>query len=203
MNICIIVQGPSEHISTLRSSYSQWNIPVIYSTWKGYEHLYHSNETVIYNTKPKETGTQNILLQQISTYNGLLKASSLGYTHAIKIRSDMIWTNLPLFLQQLSSDFIYFCHYLHYTRNHTLYSYLCDYIQIGPIHDLLQIWNFSHAPCDFPEQYITKRTLSLFPPTHIKFFGSILNSHIDIYWIKRNLRLSHNNKHPNYHNSFI
>ena len=39
------------------------------------------------------------MLQQLSTYNGLIKAKELGFKNAIKIRSDSYFTDIDTYLK--------------------------------------------------------------------------------------------------------
>jgi hypothetical protein len=73
-NICLIIQGPSVNVNILKDKYKNMNIQIIFSTWEGEESKYNENDIVIFNKMPKERGIQNVMLQQLSTYNGLLKA---------------------------------------------------------------------------------------------------------------------------------
>ena len=73
-NICLIIQGPSVNVNILKDKYKNMNIQIIFSTWEGEESKYNENDIVIFNKMPKEKGIQNVMLQQLSTYNGLLKA---------------------------------------------------------------------------------------------------------------------------------
>lgn len=193
--ICLIIQGPSDYVNILKQIYKNINITIIYSTWIGEEHKYNENDIVIFNKKPDEPGKQNIMLQQITTYNGLLKAKELGFKNAIKIREDCYFTNLLLFLNNnIDYNKLNFLYFLDYYRidsyKNNRYKYLCDYIQIGTVDNLLKMWLFKYEYCNYPEELITKHVLNIFNKNNINFIGNYLNKESDIYLISRKLYLS-------------
>ena len=96
--ICLIIQGASDYVTILKEKYKNMDIQIIFSTWEGEESKYNENDIVIFNKMPIERGIQNVMLQQLSTYNGLLKAKEMGFENAIKIRSDAYFTDLSYFL---------------------------------------------------------------------------------------------------------
>lgn len=203
--ICLIIQGPSNDVKLIKSIYKKDNITIIFSTWKGEENKYEKDDIVIFNDIPKENGIQNVMLQQLSTYNGLLKAKELGFKNAIKIRSDSYFTNLKLFLKNdINYDKVNFLYYLDYYRkngpdkknNH--YKYFYDFAQISTIENLLKLWNFKYEKCYYSEQLTTKHFIKTFKKNKIDFIGNYLNKDSDIYWISRKLYLSNLNTDKNY-----
>lgn len=194
--ICIIIQGPINYqwLCEIKKKYKNCNIPMIFSTWKGEENKFSKNDITLFNTIPMIKGKQNVMLQQLSTYNGILLAKDLGYKYAIKIRSDMIFTDINKFLElDIDYDKLNFLFFLDYYRkeHNKQYKYFCDYIQISSINNLLKLWNFDYNDdCKYPEELITKNVFKEFQIENISFFGSKLSETNNIYWFKNNLFLN-------------
>tara|TARA_B100000575_G_C22837053_1_gene490937 strand:- start:91 stop:570 length:480 start_codon:yes stop_codon:yes gene_type:complete len=149
---------------------------------------------------PQERGVQNVMLQQLSTYNGLLKAKELNFKNAIKIRSDTYFTDLSLFLKNnIDYNKLNFLYFLDYHRingpdkNSSYYKYFCDYVQFGSVDNLLKMWNFKYEKVSYAEQLITKHIFNTFKNDDIAFIGNYLTKDSDIYWISRKLYLSNIN----------
>ena len=159
---------------------------------------------------PKERGIQNVMLQQLSTYNGLLKAKELGFENAIKIRSDSYFTDLECFLKNTIDynklNFLFFLDYhrLDYHRlngpdkNSNIYKYFCDYSQFSSVDNLLKMWDFKYDICSYSEQLTTKHIFNTFKRDDIAFIGNYLTKGCDIYWISRKMCLSTLNNHKHY-----
>lgn len=194
--LCLIIQGSSNDVNTLKNIYKNVNIPIIFSTWEGEESKYDINDIVIFNKMPSERGIQNVMLQRLSTYSGLLKAKEMGFKYAIKIRGDAYFTNLSLFLKNnIDYDKLNFLFFLNHYREggpcpSNNYKYFCDYLQISNIDNLLKMWNFKYERCYYPEQLITKHVFNTFKNEEISFIGQYLTNECDIYWISRALYLS-------------
>ena len=136
-NLCLIIQGPSLYVNLIKEKYKNINIQIIFSTWEGEENKYNHNDLVLFNKIPKEKGIQNVMLQQLSTYNGLLKAKELGFKNTIKIRSDSYFTDIDMFLKKdINYDKINFLYFLDYYRiggpdkKNNIYKYFYDFMQI-------------------------------------------------------------------------
>lgn len=194
--ICLIIQGPSDYVNIMKEKYKNMNIQIIFSTWEGDESKYDENDIVVFNKMPQERGIQNVILQQLSTYNGLLKAKELGFENAIKIRSDAYFTDLSLFLKnEIDYNKLNFLFFLDYHRidgpdkNNNHYKYFCDYIQISSVDNLLKMWNFKYEKCSYSEQLTTKHIFNTFKKEEISFIGNYLIKDCDIYWISRKMYL--------------
>lgn len=195
--ICLVIQGQSDYVNILKEKYKNCDIPIIFSTWIGEESKYDKNDIVVFNKMPQERGVQNVMLQKLSTYNGLLKAKELGFKNAIKIREDTYFTDLSLFLKNdidyNKLNFLYFLDY-HRTdgpdKNTNEYKYLCDYIQISSVDNLLKMWDFTYENVFYAEQLITKHVFNTFKKEEISFIGNYVTKDCDIYLISRRLYLS-------------
>lgn len=195
--ICLIIQGASDYVTILKEKYKNMDIQIIFSTWEGEESKYNENDIVIFNKMPIERGIQNVMLQQLSTYNGLLKAKEMGFENAIKIRSDAYFTDLSYFLtNEIDYNKLNFLFFLDYHRingrdkNSNHYKYFCDYIQISSVDNLLKMWNFKYDKCSYSEQLTTKHIFNNFKRDDIAFIGNYLTKDCDIYWISRKICLS-------------
>ena len=196
-NICLIIQGPSVNVNILKEKYKNTNIPIIFSTWEGEESKYNENDIVVFNKMPQERGVQNVMLQQLSTYNGLLKAKEMGFENAIKIRSDAYFTDLSYFLtNEIDYNKLNFLFFLDYHRinghdkNSIHYKYFYDFTQISSVDNLLKMWDFKYDKCSYSEQLTTNHVFNTFKSDDIAFIGNYLNNKCDIYWISRKLYLS-------------
>jgi hypothetical protein len=196
-NICLIIQGPSNNVDIIKQKYKNMNIQIIFSTWEGEESKYNENDIVIFNKMPIERGIQNVMLQQLSTYNGLLKAKEIGFENAIKIRSDAYFTDLPQFLtNEIDFNKLNFLFFLDYHRtdgpdkNGNYYKYLYDFTQVSSIDNLLKMWNFKYDKCSYSEQLTTNHVFNTFIRDNIAFIGNYLTKDCDIYWISRKMYLS-------------
>ena len=204
--ICLIIQGPSNNVNIIKEKYKNTNIQIIFSTWIGEESKYNENDIVIFNKMPIERGIQNVMLQQISTYNGLIKAKELGFNNAIKIRSDCYFTHIDTFLKKnIDYNKINFLYFLDYYRingpdiKNNIYKYFCDYVQISNIDKLLRMWNFKYDyNTSYAEQLITNHIFNTFKKEEIIFAGNYLTKNCDIFWISRNLYLSNLNNDSHY-----
>ena len=206
--ICLIIQGPSHYVDIIKQKYKDNNIQIIFSTWIGEESKYDENDIVVFNKMPQERGVQNVMLQQLSTYNGLLKAKELGFENAIKIREDTYFTHLSLFLKNnIDYNKLNFLYFLDYHRingpdkNSNHYKYFCDYIQISSVDNLLKMWDFKYEKVSYAEQLITKQVFNTFNKEEISFIGNYLTKDCDIYLISRRLSLSTLNR--NYYKIII
>jgi hypothetical protein len=203
--ICLIIQGPSDHVNSIKEKYKDSNIQIIFSTWEGEESKYDENDIVIFNKMLQERGIQNVMLQQLSTYNGLLKAKELGFENAIKIREDTYFTDLSLFLKnEIDYNKLNFLYFLDYHRtdgpdkSNNNYKYFCDYIQISNVDNLLKMWDFKYEKCSYSEQLTTKHIFHTFKKEEIAFIGNYVTNDCDIYLISRKLYLSTLNSDKSY-----
>jgi len=203
--ICLIIQGSSDYVNIIKEKYKDSNIQIIFSTWVGEESKYNENDIVIFNKMPQERGVQNVMLQQLSTYNGLLKAKELGFKNAIKIIEDTYFTELSLFLKNdIDYNKLNFLFFLDYHRiggpdkSNNNYKYFCDYIQVSTVDNLLKMWDFKYDKCSYSEQLTTKHIFNSFKKEEITFIGNYLTKDCDIYLISRKLYLSTLNNHTHY-----
>ena len=178
----IIIQGPSEYVSELKQAWKGYDL--IWSTWKGEEGHYDSDDIVLFNEMPEERGTQNIALQQITTLKGILKAKDLGYERVLKWRSDMIPTNANDFLNLFNLDSVNMF-YFHNVRE----GYFIDYFMEGSVGDIYNMWMINDIHPLYAEKALTDRIIKL-KLTNIEFMGKKLNELNDVLWLKRNIKLS-------------
>jgi len=193
-NVSIIIQGPSTHVHSVKTSWLGFN--TIWSTWVGYEQHYTSEDLVIINTPPEVVGVSNVGYQQKSTLNGIIEANKLGYEYVLKWRDDMVPTNaVKLFeLFDFNKINILFWH------DH-LGGYYVDYMMFGNIQDMLKIWDFKIDSITFPERLITEQIDSLNP--HVNLIGFNLTEDNDIIWLKNNHKLSDYKNHINFKHTRI
>lgn len=192
MKRAVIIQGPSNYVLELKEAWK--GIDIIWSTWVGEENKYTKNDICIFSEIPKDKGTCNLALQKKSTLQGILKAKELGYDRVIKCRSDIIPINLSKFLLLFKDN-------LNFTFWHThRYGYFVDYIMEGETDDVLQCWSFLKTVGEYSEELLTNHILKNFPLEKFNFFGKNLNKDNDLFWIKRNIKLSTYNTDSTYVN---
>ena len=181
MSRAVVIQGPTTNYDELKE---KWGPNIVWSTWKGSESYYLDQDNVIYSKPPIENGTHNVNLQKISTLNGLKKAKQLGYTRAVKTRSDLYPTDyyklVSLFKEGLNVTFF------HNYKD----GYYVDYIFEGDIDLLIQCFSFTNITPSYPEQIITKQINKVYSKKDIHYYGKFLNKSNDLFWIKNNLYLS-------------
>jgi hypothetical protein len=186
----IIVQGGSEYVPQLKEKLEGFN--VIFSTWVGDEKKYLDTDVVIYNEKPTYTGPANLNLQKITTINGLKKAKEMGFKRALKLRSDLIPTNMSELFKSLDNEYLNFlCWHCHEVYPNCP-GYLIDYLMSGDIDYLIKLWDIEDMNwCAVPEIHLTQQYISkLMSNVNIKYFLDELKSDNDLYWVKHNINLS-------------
>lgn len=186
----IVIQGGSTNVKEQKECWSEFKNDIIFSTWVGSESQYDLEDNVIYNEYPNDFGSANFNLQIISTINGLLKLKELGYTHALKIRSDLIPTNTKSFLTLIeNNEFNFLCWHEHIVYENCP-GYLVDYFMSGPIDKMIELWTIDNLFCTVPEVILTWNYISKVSDVNINYVLDSLNDKNNLYWIKNNLYLS-------------
>jgi hypothetical protein len=196
--IAIVVQGPSSYVSQIKKWYTGY--PLIFSTWVGEEKNYDlEKDIVVFNHKPLDPGPANFWMQQHSTIQGLYKAKELGYTHVLKMRSDMVPTNINRFMLNFDKDAINFLCWHDNPVVPPWTGYFVDYFMFGPINEIITLWDIKEVFCTVPEIHITNQYISyLKDKLSFRYVLNSLNSENDIYWLKRNIYVSSYNEHDCY-----
>lgn len=179
MKPIVVIQGPiNEYI--YRNNLRAWDgWDVVYSTWEGSDVTYFDVDNFILNPIPKEAGSYNINLQKTSTLAGLKWGKERGYTHAIKMRSDM-WPTNAKYLSELFSwnKLNFLCWHDHNG------GYVTDYFMAGPIEDLETLWDVDIYP-PHPEWAITQKIKEVWGLEKIHLILDGLESWNDVYWDHR------------------
>jgi len=186
----IIVQGSSIYVEQIKEALKDFNI--IFSTWVGEEEKYSENDNIIFNETPIYSGPANLNYQKISTLSGLKKAKELGYNRALKLRGDIIPTNINELIKSFDNDSLNFlCWHCHEVYPNCP-GYLIDYLMSGKIDDLIELWDIEDMTwCTVPEIHLTQQYISkLISRVNIQYFLPELNSNNDLLWIKHGINLS-------------
>jgi hypothetical protein len=158
----------------------------------GEEEKYSENDDVIFNEIPSYSGPANLNYQKVSTLSGLKKAKELGYDRALKLRGDIIPTNINELIKSFDNDSLNFlCWHCHEVYPNCP-GYLIDYLMSGKIDYLIELWDIEDMSwCTVPEIHLTQQYISkLINRVNIKYFLPELNPNNDLFWIKRGVNLS-------------
>lgn len=187
MNCAIILQGPTDKLQDALAHLNPAD--VIISTWKDENFLFNSGSWIATDEKPSIAGPCNLNYQKRSTLNGLRLAQKLGYTHAIKCRSDFQITN-PEAIAFLSCEGgVKFIGWHHHEVYPNCPGYLMDFVMGGPIEDLIKLWDFNdNYFCQVPEIILTKRVIDL--GLKVGYYWDDLKEDNELIWLKNGRRMS-------------
>lgn len=185
----VVIQGPPVYVKELRQFWQSDRVDIIWSGWEGDEDKYEPTDNVIYSPIPQGyLGVNRVLLQKTTSYEGLRYAKSLGYTRAIKCRSDIYPTQveklLDLFDQNKTFNFIYWYHAIKWQS-------FCfvDYLFEGDIDAMIYAWEYDSVNGNYAEALLTKQILSKYGEDDIAFFGDKITESNELYWIGKEGRL--------------
>ncbi len=201
MDSCLIVQGPTigDNVIDIKK---YWNgFPIIFSTWKHRvdKGCYSDTDIVIYNEYPSRQGTNNLNLQLVSSLNGMLKAKEMGYKRVIKWRQDFYPSDYKKLINLFKKDCINFYSYVSHENG-----YVTDYFMEGDIDDMIKLFQIEDVNVPYPEFAFTKQLFDLGLDKKSNFICRELDDENDIFWKKKNLWLSRNNKYkPKMYKNFI
>lgn len=186
-DLCIVVQGPSSHVSDLKKSWKEYLSDVVFSTWKEdrISLLYEDNDVVIQNSVPSIFGIRNLNLQRISTFSGIKFAKENGYQRVLKIRSDMTpiaaekFVNLFHRDDENSKENFYVFSWINHENG-----YYTDYFMCGDIASMEYVWDFDGTSPSYryPEQAITEKIKNL-DKSIVECYHT-MNYENDIFWHK-------------------
>jgi hypothetical protein len=180
---CVVVQGQtySNWLKEVRESWEGYQI--IFSTWDNTDRrLYIESDIVIYNPIPADVGTKNLNLQKISTINGFLKAKELGWTRALKVRSDFSTKVADGFFELFDRNKLN----LHAYWN----GYVTDFFMEGEIDDVITLFDVPIIG-PYPEWNITKQLYqSKLNTKAVCILNKLKPNEADIVWMKTNAGLS-------------
>jgi hypothetical protein len=179
----ILIQGPSNHVDELKQAWKGYDL--IWSTWKGDEKKYNSDDIVVFNEMPINHGKGNVALQQKTVLNGILKAKELDYNRVLKWRSDMIPTNSSKFIGLFDMNHINLF-YFHVAGG----GYFVDYFMEGNSDDIYNMWDFEDINPPFAERALTDNIRKRELNKKILFIGKIMSDKNDVIWLKKNKNLS-------------
>jgi hypothetical protein len=189
---CVVVQGPIniEALPKIKECFRGYQL--IHSCWEGNDtSLFDETDIVLINKIPNDSGPGNYLFQRENTLRGLDKAEELGWTRALKWRSDMWCTNVDGLWDMFESDKLN----LYYWVEH-ISGYITDFFMEGDISDIKTLFS-SEVPNYRYKHTEFILTLMLFTTGLYRktvFMGSKLNPNCDVYWAKRKCWFSSNQR---------
>lgn len=185
MSTLVIIQGPIFRPLLHESRWSKNQI--LFSSWKEDN---TSGIPIILSEKPEYTGVGNVNLQKTTTLRGLYYAREIGYSHCLKIRSDLFPTNNEKLIGSFDPDKLNFIA-KHRQVDGEYDGYLVDYLQYGKTEDLILLWeNVEINSSSFAELALTKSYLKNFSPENSHFILNSLDSSSDLWWERSKIYLS-------------
>ena len=180
---CVVVQGQTypDWLKEVREGWEGYQI--IFSTWENADRsLYNESDIVIYNPIPTDCGTRNLNLQKVSTINGFLKAKELGWSRALKARSDFSTKVADGFFALFDMDKL---------NLHAYWDgYVTDFFMEGEIDDIITLFDVPPAG-PFPEWNITKQLYeSKLNTKAVCILNKLKPNEADIVWLKTQCGLS-------------
>ena len=222
----IVIQGPTNYYKKIIEHYK--HIPnIVWSTWEDepIDNLKYIENHIplIVNKKPSFPGYLNINLQVLSTFSGIEYLANNNITEILKIRGDIIVSDIDKLLYVLKGkqlSFLQMCKpeirkdiYYELEYNHTSHDYPADVIIYGHSDNMLNGFNFyvDELHAIPPESLIS---YSLFNNMGIKFkldykyliskgitffMQDCLDNNINILWLKNNLDIVEGTKDKIYY----
>lgn len=175
-DIAIVIQGPINEMEYDFIKDAWGSNHLIISTWDGNTTKFKFGDTILYNKMPVWRGVQNLNLQKISTQAGLMKAQSMGYNYALKIRNDMYPTNSQALLNCMNWDKLN----LFAWHNHRD-GYITDYIIGGYINDINHLYNVDIDGA-YPEYLLTEKLFTSGVSNKTNYFLNSITKDNDVYW---------------------
>jgi hypothetical protein len=179
MKIFLLIQGHTKYCDFLIDQTANYD-NVIWSTDETApsDHLNKiKNSNIILETIPPiSSGFGNINRQVATVMKGLRRVKELGGTHCIKIRSDMYFSDLPKFINNMVDDgrihqLAYVNHvesspseiptinrWIEYynfdIKDLANYNYVLDFINYGPVDEMCLFWDypFEQIPLGVPAE---------------------------------------------------
>lgn len=188
-NTAIVLQGPVDYVEEMIGSYGHIKENVVISTNKISKEkektLKDSGFRLVNASRPKHAGYYNFNNQVATTFAGISTALELGFTHCLKLRSDIIIKDIELFIDKLDKTSIYFSA----RHTHRGRTYLCEHMLFGSSDFMKKLWSIPEsASSDPPEIQLTRKFFSIEKNyERVKFLFPVIFEHkIDAKWIKYN-----------------
>ena len=219
----VIIQGPTNYYKEVLKSYE--NIPnVVWSTWDNepLENIEYIKKyiPVVLNKKPSFSGHLNINMQTISTMGGVNYLKEKGIHEILKVRGDIVITNITKFLSILKGKDIAFLAiakegtrkdlYYELVYRHYSHDYPVDLVVYGTTQNIENSFNFMVEENQFipPEALVLynflignnleyKSTYNHLINNGVYFYlNDCIDNKIELNWLKHNNDLvkMHNNK---------
>lgn len=156
MKTAIIIQGPLTYKDRIISVYEKYKENIVISSWDTENFDGFENWKVVKTNRNFPSGVGNINLQTVSTINGISYAKKTGFSHVLKMRSDMFPSNVETFLGVLNvfsltddNKLAFLCWHEHNG------GYLVDYLNYGNIENMQKFWDITSDEQSFAERILT------------------------------------------------
>jgi hypothetical protein len=201
MKIGIVITGIicDNYLDEMIRSYENCTHIKIISTWnyvdtKIIEKLKENNFKVIQSDFPNNLSGTSVNYQNYSTYMGIEYSKTFNVTHVIRMRCDMICTNINKYINICENRYeLNKMIYLYYLKHDG--GYLIDYTHFGSIEDTLKYINHYQDNNDnrFPEKFRQEQCYGTSEYNIIKenvifILEEIVDSNIDFLFIKDGYR---------------
>jgi hypothetical protein len=209
----IVIQGPLTFYKEIVECYK--HVPnIVISTWddeniERINYIKNNNIPIVLSTKPTNPGHLNINMQTISTMGGIHYLEQTKVTEILKIRTDVITTNIDKLLSILKNKslaFLAICKlnarplYYELEYNHYSFDFPINFMEYGSLENIKNLFNFTiedDIPIP-PESLISynyfksnnlefKLDYNYFLQNNIYFYlNDCIQHNIDFLWLKRN-----------------
>lgn len=213
MNQGVVIQGPLTFYKEITNCYKF--VPnVVISTWDDenpeyINYIQNHNIPVVLSSKPANPGYLNINMQTISTINGVQYLETKGITEILKLRTDIIVTDIYKLLSILKNKslaFLGICKpnvrplYYELEYKHYSFDFPINLAEYGSLENIKHLFNFiieDHLPIP-PESLLSynyfksknlefKLDYDYFIENNICFYlNDCIQNNIDFLWLKRN-----------------
>jgi hypothetical protein len=209
----IVIQGPLTFYKEIVECYK--HIPnIVISTWddediKHINYIKNNNIPIVLSAKPNNPGYLNINMQTVSTMAGIHYLEQIKVTEILKVRTDIITTNIDKLLSILNNKslaFLGICkpnvrpleYYIEY--NHSSFDFPINLMEYGNLENIKNLFNFTienYTPIP-PESLLSynyfksndlefKLDYDYFIKNNIYFYlNDCIQHNIDFLWLKRN-----------------
>lgn len=157
MNYCAVLGGPLYASAIPYILAMCASVPCIISTWETESEeairvLRGHAVDIVLNTPPEFAGVQHVNYANKSIFSGIQRAIELGYTHALRFRTDLFSPQFKplcdIFAGAAGNALVAICWYNHIVPPHAPHGYIMDHVMFGPCDELIKYRSSYQLPGD-------------------------------------------------------